>query len=110
MIQTCGPLPDYMEEKRQKTPEEQGFFHHSYFSYWPEEIEPYTTPLQHFLYMEVDTLSGADIHVLCDFLSSMLQMDPKDWVSPLYLLHHQWLLEDGIGSLNYPCRCDTVGL
>lgn len=68
--------------------------------------EPYSAPLQKILGMEVDTLSGADIRVLTDFLSSMLQMDQNDRVSLNDLLSHRWLASE-VTSRNNPCICGT---
>ena len=56
------------------------------------------------LWYDCDKMSGAEIRVT-DFLSSMLQIDPKDRVSPKELLGHRWLVEDGTGAPTCPCLC-----
>lgn len=65
--------------------------------------EPYSTSLQSLLAMEVSMLSGSEIRVICDFLSSMLQMNPSDRMSAKDLLRHRWL--DETKDKRNPCQC-----
>jgi serine/threonine protein kinase len=66
-----------------------------------ERPEPYTTPLQYYLFLGVETLTGAEIRVATDFLASMLQIDPADRLTPTELLSHRWLSKTA--SLKNPC-------
>jgi serine/threonine protein kinase len=64
-----------------------------------ERLEPYTTPIQYYLFLGVETLTGAEIRVATDFLASMLQIDPADRLTPTELLEHRWLSDDTAVSL-----------
>jgi hypothetical protein len=105
MVRVCGPLTPEMEEKMDvKFPDDDGLATSEGVTDNLEHL-PYGTPLQQMLWSECDYMSGSDIRVTTDFLSSMLQNDPKDRVRPKELLCHRWLLEDGRGAPTYPCKC-----
>jgi hypothetical protein len=48
-------------------------------------------------------MSMAGMQTVCDFLMTMMQMDPEERASPEDLLLHRWLHESG--SPPYPCKC-----
>ena len=70
--------------------------------------EPYTRPLQYQLYLGLENITGAEIRVITDFLGSMLQMDPRDRLSPQELRKHRWLSESKMVLRNNPCLCGHV--
>ena len=53
-------------------------------------------------------MSGAEIRVATDFLSSMLQMDPKDRVTPSELVKHRWLSAPTQNLSNNSCVCGII--
>lgn len=71
---------------------------------------PYKDSLLSRIYEEGPDLPGARIRVLFDFLSSMLQMDPKERVSLADLMCHRWWLEETAGFPTYPCKCGVTEL
>jgi len=109
MIPICGDLPDDMYEKwKELFPNDAGnAMMLLKLNLDRPRPEPYTTPLQYYLAMGFEDISGAEIRVMTDFLASMMQMDPKDRVSPTELLKHRWLSEDKITSQNNACVCGT---
>jgi hypothetical protein len=68
--------------------------------------EPYTNSLYKLISLEVPHLRGLEVRTTCDFLSAMLQLDPKDRDLPEDLLLHRWFQERTQGR--YPCRCGTT--
>ena len=52
---------------------------------------PYSEGLAEMIYLDHPDTSGGLNRALSDFLSSMLQMDPRDRVSAKELLRHRWL-------------------
>jgi hypothetical protein len=67
---------------------------------------PYKESLQARIWMYMPDLSGANTQVLVDFLSSMLQMNPRERVNPKDLLCHRWWLNEvGVGCQIHPCKC-----
>jgi serine/threonine protein kinase len=69
---------------------------------------PYAESLAKMIYLDHPDLPGALNRMLCDFLSSMLQTDPRERVSPSDLLKHRWWAEDWNGNL--PCKCLSVSV
>ena len=110
MIPICGDLPDDLYQKwKELFPNDDGKAMMMFLILRLDRprTKPYTTPLQYYLAMGFEDISGAEIRVMTDFLASMMQMDPKDRVSPSELLKHRWLSEDKIISRNNPCVCGT---
>ena len=109
MIPSCGPLPDYMETKfRELVPNNESNASPISLVLILAHPEPYMTSLQYLLYLGIETISATEIRVVTDFLSSMLQMDPKDQLTPSELMQHRWLSDCTNISLNNPCICGSA--
>jgi len=99
MVETCGDLPEYIEETPYMEEALKDCIHYRGM--------PYKEPLITRIFNYMPALSGPRTRVFVDFLSSMLQMDSRERVSLADLLCHRWLSEE-IGFPTYPCKCGVL--